>query len=361
MNEQIRREFGVRADQLYFDAATYGLPPQAAVDACQAALAAWRDGSARYVEDWESAGEDCRLLYARLIGADPARICLLPSVSTGIGTVAASLPAGSVVLAAEDEFTSLVLPFAAAGRINQCRLQTVPWEALIATISPAIDVVAVSLTRAQDGRTTDLASLVSAAKRSGVRVIVDATHALPFVPVAGHLDEIDYLVCHAYKHLLSPRGTAFGCIHPRFLPQLAPINANWRTTRRSYGASLKPAGDASAFDVSLAWHAWVGTRPALERLLAWSEDGTLRRSLGLARRLARALQVPEPAAALVCVPASDPEGAAKRLDELGLRAAGRGRYLRLSTHVWNTEDEVDRAAGLVTQVLDEIRACNPTP
>lgn len=110
------------------------------------------------------------------------------------------------------------------------------------------------------------------------------------------------------------------------------------------------------FDISLAWQAWVGTKPALERLVAWHEDGTISRSLELAKRLGRALEVPEPGASLVCVRVSDPESVAARLHDLGLSAAGRGDYLRLSTHVWNTENEVDRAANLVNQVLDEMGA-----
>jgi selenocysteine lyase/cysteine desulfurase len=350
MNDQIRSEFAVSPERIYLDAATYGLPPRAAVEAYRAAIDGWETGAARFETDWEPAGEACRALFARLIGTESSNICLLPSVSAGIGTVAASLPAGSVVLAAEDEFTSTVLPFAGAGTRSDITIRTVPWEELIAAIDGDIDLVAVSLTRAQDGRTIDLGALIVAAARHGTRVVIDATHALPFVPVRAHLSGIDFLVCHGYKHLLSPRGTAFGYINPRFLPYLAPIHANWRTVGRSYGLPLGPVTNASAFDISLAWHAWVGTQPALERLVAWSGDGTVAASLELAKRLARQLEVPEPTASLVCVPADAPEALVERLEEHGLRAAGRGAYLRLSTHVWNTEDEIDRAAALVNSM-----------
>lgn len=350
MNDRIRSEFGVDPERLYFDAATYGLPPRSAVEAYQHAIDTWQNGTARFVEDWESAGDESRALFARLIGANPREICLLPSVSAGVGMVAASLTRDSVVLAADDEFTSTILPFEGASRINGCTVRTVPWERLIASVGPGIDVVSVSLTRAQDGRTIDLGALCQAAAERDVRVVVDATHALPFVPVRDHLAQIDFLVCHAYKHLLSPRGSAFGYINPRFMPSLAPIHANWRSVHRSYGLPLGPVQDASMFDISLAWHAWVGTKPALERLVAWSEDGTIVASLDLAKRLARALEVPEPVASLVCLPVRDPEAIAADLDARGLRAAGRGDFLRLSTHVWNTTDEVDRAAVLVNGV-----------
>ena len=95
-----------------------------------------------------------------------------------------------------------------------------------------------------------------------------------------------------------------------------------------------------------------GTRPALELLLRWKEDGSINQSLTLAKRLATALEVPEPKASLVCLPVPDPVAPATRLDELGLRCAGRGDDLRLSTHVWNTSEEVDRASELVRHVVN---------
>lgn len=356
VNDLIRSEFDVSPDRLYFDAATYGLPPRSAVDAYRNAIETWQNGTARFVEDWESAGEDCRALFARLIGTDPSTICLLPSVSAGIGMVAASVARGSVVLAAEDEFTSTLLPFAGAVPVTNATIRTVPWEQLIESITSDVDYVAVSLTRAQDGRTIDLAALTQATCAHGVRLIVDATHALPFVPVREYLPEIDYLICHGYKHLLSPRGTAFAYINPLYMPELIPINANWRSVYRSYGLPLGTAETAAMFDISLAWHAWVGTGPALERLIDWSENGTIAESLDLARQLARGLETFAPGASLVCVRVRDPEGIAAQLDEQGLRAAGRGDYLRLSTHVWNTTDEVDRAIDLVNRVLDDSAA-----
>jgi selenocysteine lyase/cysteine desulfurase len=351
MNDVVRAQFALDKDRIYLDAATYGLPTHSTVDAYRAAIDAWQCGTAVWDVDWEPEGERCRELFARLIGAQPEHISLLPTVSTGIGAVAASMPHGSTVLVPQEEFTSVLLPFMALSERNGIRVREVPWEHLGDYVTPDVSLVACSLTRMQDGRVVDLGRLSAQTSAVGAALVVDATHAIPFVDVEPHLRQVDYLVCHGYKHLLSPRGTAFAYINPRFWPELLMIHASWRPAAHPFGPPLPVRTSAAAFDVSLAWHAWVGTRPALEALLGWKADGTIAFAKSLADRLAATLGLAPPGASLVCVPVPDPEKRVEELEALGVRCAGRGRNLRFSPHVWNTEAEIDRAAELV---LDRI-------
>jgi len=97
----------------YLDSATYGLPPRSTLAALERAVEGWREW-----EDWhrwEEDGEACRALFARLAGARPEDIALLPALSAAAGIVAMSLPAGpgdNVVLF-EREFHSALLPWMA--------------------------------------------------------------------------------------------------------------------------------------------------------------------------------------------------------------------------------------------------------
>jgi selenocysteine lyase/cysteine desulfurase len=216
MNDVVRAQFALDKDRIYLDAATYGLPTHSTVDAYRAAIDAWQCGTAVWDVDWEPEGERCRELFARLIGAQPEHISLLPTVSTGIGAVAASMPHGSTVLVPQEEFTSVLLPFMALSERNGIRVREVPWEHLGDYVTPDVSLVACSLTRMQDRRVVDLGRLSAQTSAVGAALVVDATHAIPFVDVESHLRQVDYLVCHGYKHLLSPRGTAFAYINPRF-------------------------------------------------------------------------------------------------------------------------------------------------
>ncbi len=360
MAEHIRDLFSPAPGLVYLDAATYGLPPRPAVEALERALHRWQTGEANLIEEWDREGEACRALFAQLIGAHPETIALIPTVSVGVGMVAASVPPGSQILVPHDEFKSVVLPMLAAEQARNARVREVPFAALADAIEPGTHLVAFSLTRAQSGETASLGVICAAARERGAQVLVDATHAIPFVPVAEHLDEIDYLVCHGYKHLLCPRGVAFMYVHPRRLNDIVPFLANWRSSPHpyghSYGGRVALPPHAARFDVSLAWHAWAGARPALQLLCAWQQAGLLNGVLDLAKRLAAGLGLNPPPSSLVCVRVPDAEAAEAALARAQIKCAARGGNIRLSPHVYNSVEEIDRAVSVISSMLAPVHS-----
>lgn len=346
-----RAHFSPADDMIYLDAGTYGLPPRATVDVTLAALDGWNHGTADFQAEWEPAGERSRELFARLIGAPVDEIALMPTVSVGVGLIAASLQPGSQVLVPQEEFASVAVPMFAAQAAGHTTVREVPFADLAREITPGTTLVALSLVRAQSGETADLGPILAAARQHGAQVLLDTTHATPFVSVKEHLDGIDYLICHGYKHLLCPRGVGFLYIKRSRWDTVTPYMANWRSVNRSYGGELTLAPNASRFDVSLAWHAWVGAVPALELLVEWNEDGTLAEAKALADRLAMGLELPKPGGSLVCVRVPDPEAAAAGLAAAGIKCAPRGDFIRLTPHVYNTPEEIDRAIAVVNNAL----------
>ncbi len=350
-----RAQFDPAPGLAYLDAATYGLPPKPTVAALDRALHRWQAGTADWVEEWDREGEACRALFATLIGGAADEVALLPTVSVGVGLVAASLPAGTEVVVPDDEFTSVLFPLLAAEQGRGVVVRTAPFAGLAEAIRPETGLVAFSLVRSQDGRTAPLGAIVEAAARQGAWVLVDATHATPFVPVHPHLDRIDYLICHGYKHLLCPRGVAFLRVRRERWETLTPWFANWRAGSplygRSVGGPLTLAPTAARFDVSLAWHAWAGARPALELLVAWQRDGALEDVLALSRRLADGLGAPAPTSSIVVVRAADAEAAEAALAAAGIKCAARGGNIRLAPHVYNTPDDIDRAIEAAARLL----------
>src|SRR3954466_3371888 len=92
--------------------ATHGLPPEPAWEALQAALEDWRGGRVSW-EGWNTATEPAREQFAGMVGAAPRDVVVGGNVSGLVGLIAAALPAGTRVVAAENEFTSLLVPFLA--------------------------------------------------------------------------------------------------------------------------------------------------------------------------------------------------------------------------------------------------------
>jgi selenocysteine lyase/cysteine desulfurase len=333
---------------VYLDAATYGLPPRPSVDALNRALHRWQTGEVDWVEEWDRKGESCRRHFANLVGGNPDEIALIPTASVGVGLVAAALPGGIEVVVPDDEFTSVLFPLLVAESCRGVRLRRVPFADLATAIESETNLVAFSLTRSQDGRTAPLGDIVAAARRHDAQILVDATHAIPFVPVQPWMADIDYLVCHGYKHLLCPRGVAFFHIQRDRWHEVQPWLANWRAGdpiySRSYGGSLDDlARDARRFDVSLAWHAWAGAEPSLSLLVDWQKRGILADVQVLGNRLASGLGLEKPSSSIVSLRVQDAEAAEIALADMGVRCAARGGNIRLSPHVYNTIDDVDRA------------------
>ncbi len=343
----IRTQFRPAEGVTYLDTATYGLPPQATVDALETALRAWQAGTGDWISDWDAPTDQAPRDFATLIGAPPDTIATIPAASVGTGLVAGSLGPGDEVVTPDDEFTSTLFPLLVA-KERGAVIREVAFDDVAASIGPTTTLVAVSLVQMQTGRVADIAAIVDAAGRHGARVMVDATQGIPFVALDGVIDQIDYLVCSGYKHLLSPRGTAYLYVRRDRWDELEPRNANWRSADEPYGryfgGPLTLAPDARRFDVSRAWFPWVGATTSLHLLAEWHAAGAFDAVRGLAEGLAKRLDVPWHGSSLVCAPLADGESARSALAAAGVRASVRGTAIRFAVHVYTTEADLDRAA-----------------
>ena len=100
---------------VYLNTASVGLAPRRSLWALQRELGRWRAGTVS-PPDYDVPLEAARCAYAGLVGVDRSWVAVGSQVSVFAGLVAASLPAGSEVLTAGGEFTSIVFPFLAQAR-----------------------------------------------------------------------------------------------------------------------------------------------------------------------------------------------------------------------------------------------------
>ncbi|MGH6689450.1 MAG: aminotransferase class V-fold PLP-dependent enzyme [Gammaproteobacteria bacterium] len=328
---------------LYVNTASIGLPPRRAVEALDGAIETWRTGRA------EAAGYDelvrrARQRFASLVATTPDRVTIGNQVSTFTALVASALPDGARVLAAEEDFTSVLFPFLAHAD-RGVHVKTVPLAGLVDAIGPGVDLVAVSAVQSADGRLVPggLEALASAAARHGCLTYVDATQAVGWLPFEA--DRFDFVSCAAYKWLLSPRGTAFGVVRSERLGMLRPLYAGWYAGddpwASIYGPPLRLSKDARRLDISPAWLAWAGTVPALELLSEVGIAAIHRHDVALANALRARLGLPPGDSAIVTAAA---EGGLERLGAAGIKASVRAGAVRVSFHLHNTEADVDAVA-----------------
>jgi len=323
----------------YLNTASFGLPPRPAWDALQAALADWHHGRTSW-EQWCDATERSREHFAALVGVPPERVATGASVSYLIGLVAGAVPDGARVLVPEIDFSSLTWPFLVhRGRID---VRSAPLDRLADAIDAQTDVVAFSAVQSSDGTVADIAAIAEAAAAHDVFSVVDATHAVGWLPLDA--SRFDAVACAAYKWLMSPRGTAFLALSERGLAQTQPTAANWFAADERFGRYYEPelhlAEDARSLDLSPAWFSWVGTEPALELLVELGVERIHEHDLALANRFRAGLDLPAGDSAIV---SADVPGAEEKLARAGILAAVRGGSLRASFHVYNTEEDVDAA------------------
>lgn len=334
-----RQEFD--ADRIYLNTATMGLPPRRTWDALQAALADWRSGTANAVA-YDDDLDASRRAYAGLVGVDPDTVALGSQVSVLVGLIAASLRPGSEVLTAEGDFASVRFPFHAQ-QDRGVQVREVPLARLADEVTAATSLVAVSAVQSADGRVADLAAIRAAAAATATPVLLDTTQAAAWLPVEA--SRYAYTVCGGYKWLLAPRGTAFLTVQPDLIGTLTPNAAGWYAAEDRwqdlYGP-LRLAATARRFDVSPAWHAWVGQAASLSLLAEVGVERLHRHALGLADRFRAGVDLPPGDSAIVSAVADDEVPAL--LEQAGIVASVRAGRLRLAFHVSTSPDDADRAA-----------------
>ncbi|MBB5920615.1 selenocysteine lyase/cysteine desulfurase [Actinoalloteichus hoggarensis] len=320
----------------YLNTAATGVPPLRTGRQVAAAVEDWYT-AAHPNASFDDEVETARAAFAALTGTDPGRVAIGSAVSHLIGMIAAALPAGARVLAVRDEFGSVVRPFVTQAD-RGITVTEVDFDDLAAHV-PGHDLVTVAVTQSLDGRTVDLAALRAAAESTGARVLLDVSQAAGWQPLS--LGWADWVVGVSHKWLLSPNGACWLACSERGLAEVRPHAASWYAAadrwQNLYGAGPAPADGARGLDTSPIWHAHIGAAASLTWLASLDLAEVRDHCVGLADLLSERLGREPAGSAIVAMDL--PEGAG-RIAEAGVAASVRGGRVRLSFHLYNTEDDV---------------------
>ena len=358
---QARTEWDVQ--KAFLDSCSYGPPPRRGWNALQRSLDEWRAGSVPWPR-WAESVDTSRELFGRLVGVPADQVATGAAVSQLLAPIAAALPDGAEVLIPDIEFTSGVYPFAVHAD-RGVRVRTVPLNTLAEAVDESTTLVSFSAAQSVTGEVADIPAITRAAREVGALTVLDGTQAAGWLPL--NASEVDFLAVAAYKWLCAPRGTAFLTMpsqlaaaddsHPRraeCFDRLKPLAAGWFAAggAASYGMPMHLADGARAFDISPAWHSWVGTAPALELILDVGVEQIHAHDLALANRFRAGLGLEESNSAIVTIDLDDAQqswpAALDRLDAAGVRYSQAGGNMRFGFHLFNDEADVDTALNAVT-------------
>ena len=367
-----RNLFDIPRDVCWLNAAAWSPLPIASRQAGE-------QGVLRKVHPWEMRPDDgsrqierARTAAARLINADPQDVAVISSVSYGVATAGRilPLPRGSRVLVLQDDHTSPVLEWMERTKNAGAELEIVrrpadgDWtEAVLAAISRAgaasLAVVSISSVHWSDGGLIDLERVVPAVRRAGAAIVIDATHAAGVMPLDVGLLDPDFLIFPTYKWVLGPYGRAFLYVAKRWqngtpLEQTSAGRRGVSTEAAPYIHDAAYVSNASRFDmgerdifITLEMAA-IG----MELMDSWGSPAITGRLLMLTRRLAEGLResgvaipaerVRAPHVLSLGFPQGMPADLPQQLAEQKVFASPRLGRLRISPHVYNDEEDVDR-------------------
>jgi selenocysteine lyase/cysteine desulfurase len=302
---------------------------------------------------------------ARLIGADPDEIALVPNVSTALNIVALMLPVkpGHNIIICDKEFPANVYPWMNLARRTGVELRIVPPEfggLTLNRLSQHADentvLVSVSTVEFLTGYRADLEALGTFCRERGIYFAADGIQSLGHIPIDVKAANLDFLAAGAFKSLLGPLGLGFLYIRRELCEALeTPVagagSVLFEDVFCDYGLSFKPG--AARFELGSGnWLGLLGFDAALDLLFqlgianieAWTTHLSNVLLDDLARRGYEALTPRDPAChgPIVTFAVPDVQAAHKRLNDAQVITAVRDGYLRASCHCYNTVDDMLR-------------------
>lgn len=369
-------------DDLHYLNCAYMAPLSKAVErAGIAGLLKKRDPSSIRAEDFFEESEQVRELFARILGASPRSVAIIPSVSYGVASIAQNLrvEAGDNIVVLEEQFPSNIYIWQRIAERENAQIRTVmagstsaaraaKWnERILEAIDARTSVVALPHVHWTDGTLFDLPGIAERARSVEAALVVDGTQSVGALPFDVEQIQPDALICAGYKWLFGPYSIGMAYFSERYHSG-RPLEENWIARNHSeqfsrlvqYEGEYQPGavrydvGErsnfilipmmAAALDQVLDWGAediqaycrQLTADPIAEiRELGYGvEDSSGRAQHLFGIRMPRAV---------------DPEDLRTALEQRNISVSVRGSAVRVSPHVYNDEQDVDA-------LIDALRA-----
>ena len=322
--------------------------------------------------------QEVRESFARLIGADQDEIAIVPSVSSGLSSLATALDLESrpKIVLTEMDFPTNHYVWRAQER-RGAKIDVLPSpdnvrvdeEDYVAHIDDQTAVVNVNRVFFESSWIVDLDPIVEAAQAHGAAVVVDDFHGSGIVPIDVHAAGVDFLLSGVLKWLCGGQGLALLYCRRELIESMQPLVAGWFGTEDPFDfdrSELRFRSDARRFETGTytlpqAWTASGGLslieEVGVENIRARNQELT-QGIIERADELDLAVLTPrqdDRRGGLVRVQVPGGRvGAERVLHELFQRDVVldvRGDALRISPHFFNDESDLDRCFEQLQVVL----------
>jgi cysteine desulfurase / selenocysteine lyase len=360
----VRAEFPALEGRTYLNTATFGQLPKRSVEAAARHFARRDETLCGDFLSWFDDIDQLRRALGRLIGAGQSDIAFIPNAASALALLLNGLEwkPGDRILTLKDEFPNNIYSPALLARRGVEFIETT-LEDFYKELTPAVRLVVLSEVSYMNGRRPPLEEISRRVHELGGLLYVDGTQSLGALRFNVRTVEPDMFAVHGYKWLLSPNGAAFMYLRPSLRERIEPVVIGWRSHKTwrevdnlHHGAPEFVEAAEKYEGGMLAFAALYAMQASVEMILELGPETVERRVLELAdytraalRRLGARLPCDEqpyfesPIVA-ACFDRGDASALARELHARRVHISARHGLLRISTHFYNTEEDVDRLA-----------------
>lgn len=363
---QFREVFPTTKAWAFFDHAAVSPLPTPCVSAIAEYLGDLAVNGVVSFQRWVTRIDEVRRLTGTFLNADPQDVAFVANTSTGISFIAEGFPwqAGDNIVTAAEEYPANQYPWmnlrdrGVEVRAVASRDSRVLIDDLRAAMDSRTRVLAISAVEFASGYRNDLDALGELCRKNNVFFFVDAIQALGVLPLDVKQTPIDALAADGHKWLLGPEGAGVFYVRREWIERLHTTGVGWN--------SVVGAHDFGTIDFRLKAHAgrWEGGTYNVAGIVGLGASMKLLLDAGLPAISERVLALTD----YLCEKAShagwqvfssrvigeksaivslwsktmSPVETKKRCLKEGIVVNVRSGRLRVSPHVYNTFEEIDR-------------------
>jgi selenocysteine lyase/cysteine desulfurase len=347
-------------------------------DQAREAMSDYLDSWGKDIMDWDAWMEQvthAKAEFAALIHATPEEVAMLPSVTAAAGAVASALNhrgRRNRVVLSQAEFPTVGHVWLARERHGAdvrwipVRDGQVAEEEYAALLDDRTQLVCACHAYYQNGSKQDVGAIARQAHDNGALIFVDAYQTLGLHCVDVRAMDVDFLTSGAHKYLMGVPGIAFlyvkkeliDCLEPAMTGWFGredifafdPQRLDWAPTANRFEMATPPVANAYVARAGMSLIRGLGPQAIQE----WTDSLSARLIDG---GLARGLEIFGPTdvqrktstTAFICPDGSDV--IEKKLRQLGIQAAARGRVIRLAPHYYNSIEDIETALDALAGLL----------
>ncbi len=344
---------------------------------------AGRVGLARKQHPWEltphqffAGADEFRAVAAQLLGADADCIAIVPSASYGVATAARNLPArkGQAILVLDEQFPSNYYPWQRLAEQSGASLKSVRWPedhdwtaAVLAHLTPEVAIAALPHVHWTSGGRLDLVRVGQACRKLGAALALDLTQSLGALPFDVREVQPDFAVAANYKWLMGPYSSGLLYVAKKWHGGI-PLEENWiqRANAEDFTSLIlyTPEYDRGARRFDMGERSNFALLPAavrgMRQLLEWKVAEISETSGALNRQLAETASElgfsspPESLRAPHYLCLRREKGIPRELTDVLARervfVSVRGTSIRVTPHVYNSMDDIERLIACLRQI-----------